>query len=87
MQIPLTMKIIDGMCNLAEFKVNDLSLDIPNTETPTLVMLRLREEKDVGIPVRQAAVKSLYPISGFPRTLIREDEETGTWGRRSRQGR
>jgi hypothetical protein len=61
------------MCNLAQFKLRELEIEITSVETPTLILLRLREDMGHG----KGFVKSTYPISGFPRLLVREDEETG----------
>ena len=59
------------MINRAEFRFNDsISIDVASEVSSTTIYLKMR-----GIHSEQT---SLYPISGFPRSLIAEDKIKGT---------
>ena len=63
--------MIDAMINRAEFRFNEpIKIDVPLQLSSTTIYLRMR-----GIHSEQT---SLYPISGFPRSLIAEDMINGT---------
>ena len=59
------------MINRAEFRFNDsIGIDVASQVSSTTIYLKMR-----GIHSEQT---SLYPISGFPRSLIAEDMIKGT---------
>jgi hypothetical protein len=66
--------MIKGMTDRAEFRFNRIvDILLPDERTPTVILLRLRMETSTD----KVSAKREYPISGFPRKLIKEEETTG----------
>ncbi len=62
------------MIDRAEFQFDRiLDITLPDERTPTVILLRLRMETSTD----KLSTKKEYPISGFPRELIKEEETTG----------
>lgn len=69
--IEITEWTIDQMDKFATFQVNEPTIRISNQNAKTAISLALRHEAgSLHVP------SGLYPISGFPRQLKKEDEVT-----------
>lgn len=74
MQLAINEDMIKGMTDRAEFKFQTvLDVVLPDERTPTVILLRLRTETSS----EKVSTKRDYPISGFPRELVKEEETTG----------
>ena len=75
-QLLITAHVINRMIHDKEFDLQQgLKIAIPSEHASTMILLRLRMNTNTDRLIEQHD----YPISGFPRILVAEDERTGLW--------